>query len=337
VISVGYNRTVTIDGGISGAGNWSRINSGNLILNGNNTYAGTTTITAGNVQVGSGGTSGSLGAGAIVNDTTLTFNRSDATTVANDISGNGALVKSGAGTMTMSGALTYAGATTINAGRIKISGGNDRLPTGTVLTIANNNTAALDLNGLNQEVRSLNGGGTYGWVLNDAGTPTSVLTVSPIGDRTYAGRINGNIRLEVTGSSSLSLSNVQRLRNTNSTYSGGTRISGNTVFARGDGALGAVPSSPDADNITLENGGLLLNENAALNLNANRGLLIGTGGGGLRAGFGSGLNLTVNGPISSAAGNTLSVLADINTVIFNGDNSNLAGPLDLAPNARRRE
>ncbi len=42
---------------------------------GDNTYAGTTTISDGSLQVGEGGTTGSLGTGTVVNSGVLMFNR----------------------------------------------------------------------------------------------------------------------------------------------------------------------------------------------------------------------------------------------------------------------
>ena len=52
-------------------------------------YSGTTTISAGTLQLGNGGTTGTLGTGAVVNNGGLDVNRSDALTVSNDISGTG--------------------------------------------------------------------------------------------------------------------------------------------------------------------------------------------------------------------------------------------------------
>ena len=63
------------------AANWCRPARGTTILAANNTYTGTTTIAAGTLQVGNGGTLGSLGTGAVVNAGVLRFNRSNTLTV----------------------------------------------------------------------------------------------------------------------------------------------------------------------------------------------------------------------------------------------------------------
>ena len=100
----------------------NQIGSGKTTLTGNNSYNGTTTISAGILQIGNGGTSGTLGTGNVVNDATLVFNRSNAMTVANAISGSGGLRQIGTGTTTLTAANTYAGGTLVKQGTLAVDG-----------------------------------------------------------------------------------------------------------------------------------------------------------------------------------------------------------------------
>ncbi|MGC4015634.1 MAG: autotransporter-associated beta strand repeat-containing protein [Luteolibacter sp.] len=120
VVTSGHSATV--NSVLAGTSGLRKTGAGDVVLGADNTYTGGTTIDSGKVTVGSGGTTGSLGGGAITNNGALAFNRSNAFTVSNGISGTGSLTKSGAGTMTLSGINDYSGATTVGAGRLAISG-----------------------------------------------------------------------------------------------------------------------------------------------------------------------------------------------------------------------
>jgi filamentous hemagglutinin family protein len=73
--------------------NVTKSGSGTQVLAGDNLYAGTTIISGGTLQVGNGGATGTLGAGAVSlsSKATLHYSRSTATTIGNSISGAGNL------------------------------------------------------------------------------------------------------------------------------------------------------------------------------------------------------------------------------------------------------
>jgi autotransporter-associated beta strand protein len=89
---------------VSGSTNLAKQGSGGLAVTANNTYTGTTSVQSGTLTVGVGGTSGTLGTGSIdIVAGELIVSRSGDVTLANAISGAGALRHTGAGTLTLSG------------------------------------------------------------------------------------------------------------------------------------------------------------------------------------------------------------------------------------------
>lgn len=107
---------------IRGTGTLTKQGSGRLVLTGNSSYTGATTVSAGVLQIGNGGTSGSIGtSSAVTNDAGLAFNRSNALTVAHPIGGSGTLTQLGAGTLTLTGTNTYTGDTILSAGTLSAS------------------------------------------------------------------------------------------------------------------------------------------------------------------------------------------------------------------------
>ncbi|WNJ88252.1 autotransporter domain-containing protein [Bosea sp. 685] len=113
--------TFTVSQGLGGSGGLTKLGAGMLTLTGANSYSGGTTISAGTLQIGAGGTSGSL-TGDVVSNGTLAFNRSDRLAFTGAISGTGTLRQEGSGTTVLSGVNTYTGATLVNAGTLAVNG-----------------------------------------------------------------------------------------------------------------------------------------------------------------------------------------------------------------------
>jgi autotransporter-associated beta strand protein len=191
-------------------GSLRKTGDGIAILTGANSYAGTTTIAGGTLQVGNGGTTGTLGAGAVTNNATLVFNRSDDTIVGNAISGTGAVIKSGTGTLQFSADNSYTGLTTVNQGRLVLGrGSGDYRNNASDFLITNGSTLAFsgarfDLNrettGTARTITFGAGGG------NTFDTGASVNIVDWHGN-TY--RTTGGARNFIAGSSGLNITAAQ--------------------------------------------------------------------------------------------------------------------------------
>jgi autotransporter-associated beta strand protein len=129
-------------GPISGTGGLIQA-GGTLILSGDNTYAGTTVVGAGTLQIGDDGATGTLGAGPVVNQGTLRFDRTGTLAVPNEISGAGGLnieCPTNAGTVVFSGRNTFTGDVNIRSGAMRITHGS-ALGTGPKNILLSNGTA----------------------------------------------------------------------------------------------------------------------------------------------------------------------------------------------------
>jgi fibronectin-binding autotransporter adhesin len=124
--------TFTVGGVIADGGNGYGMTlagtaGGRFAFAGANTYTGTTTINSGiQLSIGGGGTTGSLSlSSAIVDNGTLSFNRSDTLTQGTHfntvISGSGGVAQSGAGTTVLNGANTFTGPVTVTTGTISVA------------------------------------------------------------------------------------------------------------------------------------------------------------------------------------------------------------------------
>jgi autotransporter-associated beta strand protein len=153
-------------------GGLTKINSGTLTMSVANTYSGTTRVSAGVLSVtnanalqnstldlnvldsgtitfGQNSTFGGLTGSRNLDMATRTLtvgNNGQSTTYSGTLS-NGGLTKAGSGTLTLSAANIYTGTTTVSAGVLRLTGGNDRLSTSGPIALAG---GTLDLGGNTQ-------------------------------------------------------------------------------------------------------------------------------------------------------------------------------------------
>jgi fibronectin-binding autotransporter adhesin len=303
-------------GGVGGAGTWSTTTS--------NWYNGSTNIAwpssgTDNDAVFAGANGGivTLGSAVTANDLTfkasnyslsshfpLTLNGSTPTitidpglsvTINSLIAGSAGLYKAGAGTLLLaSSGNNWSGGTFIEAGRIALSGGNDRLPTSTSVTLgsaASSGTLQLGSSSTprNQTLGGLLATGLGGNVVGSANGTTANLTLNiASGINTFGGNgvIGGstiaenNIALTKTGTGTLELTRAN-------TYTAGTTVSTGTLLANN-----STGSATGTGAVTVAVGATV-------------------GGSGLIAGA-----TTISGIL--APGNSIGTLTVSNDVIWNG-------------------
>ncbi|KXO75778.1 hypothetical protein AYJ56_09905 [Brucella anthropi] len=104
----------TLSQALSGSGALVKSGDGTLVLSGANSYSGGTLVSGGTLQ----GDAASL-QGNITNNARLVFDQQSDGTFAGGLSGTGALVKSGGGTLTLSGISSYGGGTLVSGGTLQ--------------------------------------------------------------------------------------------------------------------------------------------------------------------------------------------------------------------------
>ena len=210
------NGTTTYGNLASGAGNLSVL-GGTVILSSGSSYTGATSIVSGaTLQVGSGGTTGSISASsAVTNNGTLIINRSGTAVFNNAISGAGTLTINGSATLTLGGNSSFSGTTSIQRGTVKLASSTALGSTTASVVIGSaGQIGTLDLFGQSTTVGSISAAGT---VANQIVTNSSTLTDAVLGlnttagDMTYAGKFTNSTKklgLTVTGGNSLILNGV---------------------------------------------------------------------------------------------------------------------------------
>jgi fibronectin-binding autotransporter adhesin len=254
VVRVSSSATATVDNVLTGTSGLNKTDGGTLVLNGNNLYQGTTTLSGGYLSVSSdanlgkntnaldfeGGTLkitgtsfnqtsrnivwGSAGGGFDIDDATNTF------TVAQMLTGTGGLLKSGAGALLLNGQNTYSGGTIVSGGTFEV--GDADHPSASV-------TGDVQVNATG----TLRGHGTVAGSIVNGGTVSpggSIGTLSVGGNYTQAS--NGVLAVEVspTAASQLSVAGTATLNGVLAiTYDPGTYTAKQyTLVAAGQGVNG---------------------------------------------------------------------------------------------------
>jgi len=173
----------TFAGAISGFGSVTQAGTGTTILTGPNTYEGGTTISAGTLQLGNGGTTGSI-IGDVLDNGTLAFNRADVVRFEGAISGVGAVAQIGSGTTILtSTGNSWSGPTMVAAGTLQ-AGAANTFSRSSQFAVAPG--ATLDLAGFDQTIAGLTNSG----LVRIGAAPGTTLTV--VGD--YIG-VNGTLAI----------------------------------------------------------------------------------------------------------------------------------------------
>lgn len=187
----GGSGTLTIVKNLSGTGglvfdSQGLGTGGILVLQADNSYRGKTEIYSGmTLQVGSGGSTGTLGGGEVLNEGNLVFNRTGEVIQSGAIDGGGVLTKKGSGTLVLTGANLYKGGTLIEEGILRIGNGMASGSAGSG-DIVNNAMIVFDRTGNFRVDASISGTGSL--VKNQTGTMS-------LAHSTYSGgtTVNGGI------------------------------------------------------------------------------------------------------------------------------------------------
>gem|GEM_PF-518832 len=283
----GFHATISSVIGGNASGAVFKDGAGTLILAANNAYTGSTTIDAGVLVIGADSATGTLGAGNVLNNGILAFERSDVVNVNSAISGTGSVQQSGSGTLTLFGTNSYTGKTVVSNGTLNFASITDAGTPGPL-----GSGASIDLGAATLQYSG--NGDSSNRAINLVGAGT----INAVGNATLAlsGGIAGTgFPLVLTGTSDAA---------ENGAVTGATTL---TKLGNDTWTLGGVNTISGA--VTIESGTLALNANQIVNGSVTFGLVAGSTN---SSTLSIGGNVTFNGALTvqtnAANGNTISVV-----------------------------
>ncbi|MCZ7070262.1 fibronectin-binding autotransporter adhesin ShdA [Salmonella enterica] len=209
----------TLDNNVTGEGQIVKSGSDELIVTGDNTYSGGTTISGGTLTADH---ADSLGTGAVANSGVLQVGEGE---LENTLSGSGSLVKTGTGELTLSGDNTYSGGTTITGGTLTADHADSLVKTGTgELTLSGDNSYSGGTTIIGGTLTADHADSLGTGVVANSG-------VLQVGEGELENTLSGSGSLVKTGTGELTLSG-------DNSYSGGTTIIGGTLTADHADSLG---------------------------------------------------------------------------------------------------
>jgi len=247
---------VTYAGVTGGSGPVTSAGTGTWILTGDNTWTGGTTLSGGTLQLGAGGTSGSI-VGDVVNNAAMVVNRSDDVTLAGAISGSGTLTQnsSATGTTTLTGDNSYTGATTVQQGTLQLGDGGTSggLAAGSGGTIDTGATLAFNRSNLLTVANTLGGDGNV--VQRGSGTTLIVGTNAYTGGTTVeAGTLNAtNASALGTGAATVNSGAALLLSFTNGTFANAIANAGLLDVTGAGNTLNSAISGAGINRISAQN------------------------------------------------------------------------------------
>ena len=279
----------SLQDGMSVTSSLLKSGSGTLVLNGSNTYTGTTTVSGGTLQIGNGST-GSISASGAVTVTsggTLALNLANSGTISNQINISGGVVnmigsgtntlsgyvggfvsgvmnQNGTGTTVLTGNNYFYGTTNLNVGLLQP--GSQNAAYGSTVNVGVDNSLLFGVNAVT--IGALSGSGA---VVLANGTNAFTLTAGANNaSTTYSGILSGSGSFVKTGAGTLTVT-------ASSAYTGSTTINGGTLALSPGLSFGGTSSGiisvaggalsiPSGATLTVSGGGISVSANGAIYL-----------------------------------------------------------------------